>query len=375
MARFIIINLLLFSFSTFASETSQWEFKTLFDTFSITKKEGKYTIGNREVNPGVFNDFEQIFNDDTEYDVQCPQDLGNKPTATITAHIKEKKMTRDFFVEKSYVRDNSNNKCLYIMKEGLAHLPLHRNWFIGEVNSTLPIKDKLQVYFDGKLVFDFEKKNSEWQQNIDNKYIDWDYFSRVLDSLKEFPIDKRYHLAFAKEKKQFEIRTGREIFSFYLVGRNFWAVKIPKAKWLVASSAWALFDDFKPELWLSKYNALLLTISDKKLDKEQRSQAIQRLGPTWTLPIKQVYHKILLDPDDDNSLKLIVLANIKNKPTNENLKVLASSLHRTEDLELQVEITKALRIMNPKGPLLSLDKPEKFDEQIQQWQKWAEQLK
>jgi len=261
------------------------------------------------------------------------------------------------------------------MKEGLNSLPLHRDWFIGSTNMSIHFKNSLQVYSNNKLLFDFEKNKDQWQQKIEKKFIDWDYFNRVLETFKDFPINKRYDVAATTDKKSFEIRNGREIYTFYLLGRNFWAVKLPKVNWLIASSAWALLEDFKPELWLSKYNSQLQILTDKNISKHDRLQTLHRIGPTWTSSIKKAYHQILLDQDEDNSVKMSILSHIKQKPTTENLKVLAKALSYTEDLDLKIEITKILRLMNPRGPVLSLDKPEKIDEQIDEWQKWAEKLK
>ncbi|MCB0357464.1 MAG: hypothetical protein KDD40_10670, partial [Bdellovibrionales bacterium] len=253
-------------------EINKWQFKSDLDNFTLEKTENRYTIGQREVNPVVFSDFEQIFSANTEYDVGCPHDLGKKPTVTITAYGSDNQpYVREFFVEKGYVRDRQNNKCLFIMKEGLTRLPLHRSCFIGQTNASLPIKNKLQVYYNGKLLYDFEKVNNNWQQNVKNLFINWEYFQRVLEAFKDFPIDQRYHPAIANEKKTFEIRTGREVYSFYLTGRNFWAAKIPKVNWLVASSAWALFEDFNPSLWLSRYHDQLLNLTNKDLPYAQRT--------------------------------------------------------------------------------------------------------
>ena len=354
---------------------NKWTFNGEYDNFKIEKKNGKYVVGKREVNPDVFQEFEQIFNVDTNYDVGCPHDLGNKPTIRITAHSEKKSFVREFFVEKGYVRDKKNNKCLFIMKEGLTRLPLHRDWFVGQTNATISIKNKLQFYSDGKILFDFEKSGNQWQQKLEGKFINWEFFEQVLDSFVDYPLDKRYHTGIAKEKKSFEIRTGREVYTFYLVGRNFWAVKLPKVKWLIGSSAWALFENFNPELLLSRYHSQLIIVTDKNLENSERYRALTRLGVSWTPSIKQAFHKIMLDPDDDVGMKTRILAYMKRKPTNENMKVLVKSLEQTEDLQLQADVTKVLRIMNPRGPMIKLEEPEKNHEYIRQWKKWADSLK
>ncbi|MCB0389840.1 MAG: hypothetical protein KDD58_01045 [Bdellovibrionales bacterium] len=354
---------------------NEWRFDGEYGKFTIKKIEDKYAIDNREINPDIFKDFEQIFRAETTYDVDCPHDLGNKPTIKITAHNDTTSITRDFFVEKSYIRDNTTQKCLYILKEGLTRLPLHKDWFIGQTNATLNIHNKLQIYTNGKLLFDFEKENNEWYQKNSELFIDWEYFHRVLDSFRDFPIEKRYHIALANEKPNFEIRTGREVYHFYLVGRNYWAIKLPKVKWLIGSSAWALLEDFNPKLWLSRYNELLVVLTNKDKNYTERSAALNKIGSSWTPSIKQAFHQVILDPDDSDQLKAHITSHLKRKPTNENMKILVKALEQTEDIDLKTEITKVLKIMNPRGPVIQSDKPEKIDEYILQWKSWANTLK
>lgn len=369
---FFILIIYPFFLLNLAFAEMSWEFQTEYDKFKITHKNKRFVIGNKEVNPAVFSKTRELIESLTEFDVECPNDKDLKPDVTVVFNNNGQKSNFSFFIKRKMIKGEED--CLYLTSGDLYEFPLHRSWFIGETNDSIKIENTLQVYQNEQLLFDFQKDQTDWHQKIGGKNINWEYYDKVLESFKDYSIDGRAHVDMGKEKVSFEIRNGRETFSFYLIGNNLWALKAPKTQWLVISSTWATFENFNINLWLSRYNNQLLQIEDKSSDFSTRRQALESIGSSWTKDIKYVFHRILLNPDNNEKMKFLILAKMKQKPTAENMKVIAQSLEQTENEELQMEMSKVLKIMNPKGPLIDLNHPDKIQEQIQFWQKWANDL-
>ncbi len=263
-------------------------------------------------------------------------------------------------------------KCLYLTEGDLYELPLHRKWFIGATNDTIKIGKQFQIHKDGSLIYDFQFENNSWKQVVNNKFMNWAFINSFIDSFVKYPVTGRTHLAMKDGKQSFELRTGRRVYKFYLVGDNLWAVKLPKTQWLTQSNSWAILEDFNPSTtWESRHQNVLLIITNKKIDASKRKSAINNLGPTWSKAIKNAFHRVILDSNDNNQIKSLIVSKIKRKPTLENMKVLVRGLTKTENIELLRSITKVLKILNPKGPIIEPDEPEKVNEQIRSWQKWA----
>ena len=103
--------------------------------------------------------------------------------------------------------------------------------------------------------------------------------------------------------------------------------------------------------------------------------ALNAIGDAWDKSIKSIFHKIILESEEDENIKQMIVKRMRQRPTQESMKILARGLDQTENYDLQIEIIKVLKIMNPKGPEFNLKETEKADEIINYWQKWANDLK
>lgn len=352
-----------------------WEIQSNFDKFKLTQAgDGNYSFNKKIVDIGILRKVKELFTGNIQFEQTCGLGKNSSPDVTITAITKDKKNKLFFYIEQKLIR-NSENRCVYLSDSDLSTLPLHRTWFNDEAKSTIAVDNKLQLFAENQLVFDFEKTEDGWNQNNSKEFPNWEYFDNVLLALKDFSIDGRAHDSLSKGKPGFELRTGRQTFSFYLVGKNLWAAKLPKIKWLVISNSWALFENYDLSLWRSKYSSQLSKIVDESADTPARIAAVKNLGVAWSPNIKKAFHSILLNSNDSEELKFYLLKKIKRKPTNENMIILTKSLDQTENTDLQMEISKILRLMNPKGPIINPNDPEKINEHIQYWQKWGKSLR
>src|SRR5690606_24815293 len=146
---------------------------------------------------------------------------------------------------------------------------------------------------------------SEGQLVLTNKdyFVDWDFLNRMLASLKDFRIDARLHPDAAASSRSFSIKTNQSEYFFYLVGENFWALRLPGIKWLVASKDWSLFRDMNESLLRDRHFEILQTIADVNGDEKKRLDALDSIGSTWSKSIELTLHSVILNPEESTAIK------------------------------------------------------------------------
>jgi hypothetical protein len=278
------------------------------------------------------------------------------------------------YIEKKIVSDGQN--CATVDGHGLYQLPLHHNWFAEKKAVTIGLGDEFAIFKDNREVVRFKKVDGRWKSTDTKLFINWSFFEKFTDSVREFPIDFRAHLAAAKDYANFELRQGSRNFLFVKVAEKTWAVKFPGSPWLSASGQFGFFDDMNQNIWLSPYTQQLQIVQDKLLPSDKRIAAIRALNSFWGPDVKYTFHDVLMTGGDNVEVKREIAALLKTRPTDESFKILIDSLRVTEDRSYQETVTKVLRVRNPKGAtIFSDDEDDVAAKKMADWVKWRATLK
>src|SRR5690606_28461612 len=106
-----------------------------------------------------------------------------------------------------------------------------------------------------------------------------------------------------------------------------------------------------------------------------RLKAATAVFDRWVPDVKAVFYEVVLDTEDDVNLRRDLAALLKQKPTDENFKVLVQMIQKEQDFGLLNHVTKILRIKNPKGSVIQLDDDDATKEKkSREWQAWARSL-
>ncbi len=130
-----------------------------------------------------------------------------------------------------------------------------------------------------------------------------------------------------------------------------WAVKKPGAAWLEASDDWSFWYDFDQSLLEDRLAADIRLVDDPKSNPEQKIEALKRLQGSWSRNLRDLYHRLLLNPAASPADKHTALSHLRRKPSKETAGVIVELLSNTRDEELRQMATQVLRTQNPKGPL------------------------
>ncbi len=66
---------------------------------------------------------------------------------------------------------------------------------------------------------------------------------------------------------------------------------------------------------------------------------------------------------------------MRRQPTNQNIKTLLSVLQRSKSELLRNQVSKALRVPNPKGPVIEVDDEDQdVKKKIAVWRSWSHEL-
>ena len=364
---FLLVGLILWSFSSWAGSVDQWVFRSKYDNFTVKKNDGQYFIGSSSVTLKPLNDFLPFFTATIEGD--CPDGLPGRPDVVITAKRGKESTERRFYLDAKQVKDGKN--CADMDGEGIYRLPLHRSWFVGPNNGGIPIGRTLKVEKDDIVFVEFTKKGNKWLNNDSAFFTDWVFFNQFIAALEKYDISGRLHPLAGKGKKQFNVSTNGKSYEFYKIGDNQWAVKRPEREWLSVSPSFVFLLDMSTDLWRDRHAVGLATVKDKTQPPDNRARAVHQMGTAWSQAIKLVFHTIMLDPEENPRVKEEVAYAMRKKPTTENFAVLIRALEKTEDIELLHKITGILRIRNRKGTVIQItSSEEEVARAIREWKKW-----
>lgn len=347
-----LIGLVLISAVTSARAQSprKLTIQSTFDTFDLvlsSKTSG--TVDGKPANLKILDELWPVLNNPIGN--ACPGKLGI-PDIT----VKENGKARMIYVKTGMVSDGKS--CLNVGGEGLLYFPVHREFFIGPKKDAIALKSPVKIFRQGVKLVEVKKDSGKWVTDTPEALLNWDFLERVESSLKDFDVRLRVQLDIAKNKSKMIIQSGEQTYEFYKVTGVMWAVRKPGANWLVASDDWSFWYDFDQQMIEDRFAPEIRTLSKAGVTPAERKQSLDRLGDGWSRNLRDLYHKILLDSNEDLEFKRTALNRLKRKPSDETSAAVAQFMSHSDSEELKVLAGQVLRLHNPKGPAYKKNLPE-----------------
>ncbi len=384
----ILALLMILASSASAVAFTTIEFGSPYDHFTLKKSGNRYLYKDQVVDLGAFKDFLPLFVQ--SFTGSCARvaklkpdltvKLNSQPAAPAAAEGSETTEasslpppTRHFYIRERIASDGKN--CASVSGEGIYYLPLHSSWFDKNKAASIPVGSSLSLEKKGKVFAKIKKTEDGWVDDAEDQFLNWEFIEAFINSLESFAVDLRLHPAAGDKKASFELTTPTESYTFYKVGTNLWGAKGSKSGWLLSSKSWAFWQGMDENIWANPFEAQLRIVFDKTKPIEERQRTLSSLDNIWNMSMKRSFRQLLLDPEQDQKLKDVTLQILKKKPSLENLAVMMKALQESQSPEFQSDLTKALRVRNPKGPILQPDdEPEKRDATVKVWTQWWQQI-
>jgi hypothetical protein len=328
----------------------KFQIQSAFDTFELVlTNKNNGTVDGKPANLKPLDDLWPVLNNPIGN--ACPGKLG-APDIT----VKENGKARMIYVKSGMVSDGKS--CLNVGGDGLLYFPVHREFFIGPKKDSIALKSPLKIFRQGVKLLEIKKDGKHWVTENPEALLNWDFLERVENSLKDFDVRLRVQLDIAKNKSKMIIQSGDQTYEFYKVTGVMWAVRKPGSNWLVASDDWSFWYDFDQQMIEDRFAPEIRTLSKAGVAQPERKQAMDRLGDGWSRNLRDLYHKILLDSNEDSEFKRTALNRLKRKPSEETSAVVAQFLSQSDNEDLKVLAGQVLRLHNPKGPAYKKNLPE-----------------
>lgn len=354
MRLLTLFGIFLFSFGSFGFDTVT--FITSHGQFTVKKSAQHFTVDGKTVHNDLLVLLQPLLTGpatDT-----CPKKLG-KPSVTARISTAGKTETREFFVPKSLVRVNagangSDAQCFLATGDGMMYLPLHRSWLVGPLTETIVLRSPLKITTNGHVVASLVKKDGDWEDTNDKTQLDWDFFEKFQQSLKDFKVQYRVARAIAKGKPWATLETGNERYVLFKIAPKLWAIQRPGTTWLEASGDWSFWFDFDNSVWQDRRVPAMQKVEAAGATPEQKMAAMQELDNTgWSRALEDFYHRRLLDRQEDAKIRAHALERMKTKPSWRNMAAEMQLIQGDPSDELLRDAIQALRARNPRGPVYS----------------------
>jgi hypothetical protein len=242
---------------------------------------------------------------------------------------------------------------------------------------TLPLKNDFSIWMDNHIVAEFEKTSQGWKNKDQKAYTNWKFFEDFLDSLQDFHVD--FHLTADEVKpnsSSFELRQGSRTFLFSKVGERTWAVKWPNATEFLASRNFSIYGDMEASIWASPFEKNLRILKDPTASPASRIIALRTVMTSESADVKAVMQSVLVKEGENEELRQEIVTAMRRTPTDQNMKILMGVLQTSKDELLLNQISKVLRVRNPKGPVIQLDDEDhEVQRKIATWQAWGNRFK
>lgn len=336
------------------------------DTFDVViQSKTKGTVDGKTANMLAFTDLWPVFDNPMTND--CPQ-LKGSPDVT----IKENGKTRSIYVKQQLVTDGK--ACLDVGGDGFYFFPVHRDFLIGKNRDSIQLKAPLKIFRQGVKVLELRKEGDNWVNDNKQQLLNWDFIERFENTLRDFDVRLRVHADIAKGKSKMIVQSGSQTFEFYKVTNVMWAVKKPGYPWLEASDDFSYWQDFDQNLLEDRYAAEIRLLEQAGVAPEQRKAALDKLEGVWSENLRNLYHKIVLDPAEDEYFQTTSLNRLKRKPSLSTAGVAVKFLAQSTNEDLKRTAGQILKTYYPKGPLYkpSMSSAEK-SKTLEFWNKWWNQ--
>ena len=302
----------------------------------------------------------------------CAKKLG-KPNATARIANGGKIETREFFVSRGLVRVKAGPtaQCFSVTGEGLIYLPMHRSWLIGPYKESITFKSPLTVTTNGHVMADLSQKNGEWVDNQPKTRLDWDFFDKFQQSLKDYKVQYRVLKEAAKDKPWSSLQLGSGRYVFFKIGPKLWAIQRPGNNWLDASGDWSFWFDLDDAVWQDRHWPVIEKIEAAGATEEEKLAAMTELDSGWSRTLEDFYQRRLLDKAEDSKIRAHALERMRTKPSWRNIAAEMEFIQAQPSDEMLRDATQALHIRNPKGQIYTpgTDRTPVIKEWTDWWQK------
>jgi hypothetical protein len=273
---------------------------------------------------------------------ECPT-LKGSPEVT----VREGEKLRSIYVKQGIVTDGK--ACMNVGGEGLYYFPVHRDFLIGSHEDSILLKSPVKIFRQGIKLLEFRKDGEQWVSDNKDMLVNWDFIERFENSLRDFNVRLRVHPDIAKGKTKMIVQSGPQTYEFYKVTSVMWAVKKPGFPWLIASDDWSFWYDFDQKQIEDRYAGEIRFITKADTGKDDKKATLERLEGLWSRNLRDLYHKFLLNPDEDLELQELALKRLRSKPSPETSQVLAQFVNESRDKDLKAMAAEILKKHDPKG--------------------------
>lgn len=299
---------------------------------------------------------------------ECGIVLKEKPGITVTVGGS----TRLIYGKQGVISDGK--ACLNVAGDGLFYFPLHRDFLIGPKQGSIRLQSPLKVFRQGSKILSLKKtdkgNDADWQNELPELMLDWDFFERFENSLNNYDIRGRAQLGLADGKPKVLVQSGDQTYEFYKLTQKLWGVKRPGMKWLETSDDWSFWYDLGPNVIEDHYAAQIRFVEDNNGDKDSRLAALEKLAGNWSRNLRELYHQLLLKKNDPD-IQAVALKRLKYKPSLETAGVMVKFLESSNDDNLKHDAGVILKLQNPKGPLYKVNtSAAEKAKTVEFWRQW-----
>ncbi len=339
-----------------------------FDNFGLVLKGASGFVDGKPADLSTFKDLTAIINN--PLGTACPSFQNQKPDVTVSEGAK----VRSIYIQMGVVSDGKN--CMSVGGEGLYYFPLHRDFLIGSKSDGLALKSPIKIFRQGVKLVELNEVNGRWQAETSDLLINWEFIRKFQSSLKRFKIENRINMDLAANRPKMIVRSGGETYEFFKLTDIMWALKRPESNWLVASDDWSFWGDFDRKQIEDPFSESIRFLLDAQVtDQQKKKNAMDSLEGVWSQNLRELYHKMALNPDESMDLRLLSLKRLRRKPAPSSAGVALQLLESTRDSDIEREAFALLRVQNPKGPKLRPKMSENNRAQVlAKWRAWWNQL-
>lgn len=325
-----------------ATPVRKFQIQSKVDRFDVILDENAATVNGKAVDMAALrNTLPMILNPLAD---ECP-----KLQSHSDVKVKVNGTVRQIYFAQGVVSDGK--KCLIAQGEGLAFFPIHRDFLIGPKNESLTVTSPLKITRPDLRPLEFIQRDGIWDPVGEKLLVNWDFFERFENSLKNFTVRYRALSSITKDKPKMSLTMGSKTYDFYKISNVLWAVQKPGGHWLTASDDWGFWYDFEDGLLEDRFADSIRLLEDSSKELALRQSTLEKLEGQWSRNLRDVYHKIILDQEENPQLQEIAIRRLKGKPTMATALVMAKVLERTSNENFKRTASQILKLNYDKGPL------------------------
>lgn len=322
------------------AQTRRLQIQSKADQYELVLTGQNGTVNGKPADLSTLRDLLPLLT--TAIDNECTPQKGK---ADVT--VRENGKTRSIYLKEGVVSEGKN--CVAVGGEGLLYFPVHRDFLIGPKRGSLTLKSPVKVSRQGETLFELKKVGDAWTSENPKFLLNWDFLDRFETSLHDYEIRFRVAADLAKDKPSVTVVSGGNTYEFYKITNVNWAVKKPGTRWLEASDDWSFWYDFEDGVLEDRFAPQIAVLEDKSKPMPERKEVLAKLENNWSRNLRDCYHKLLLDRNEDHDIQAIALKRLHGKPSKETAEVMVKFVEQTNDEDFKKLANQIIKINSPKG--------------------------